>query len=176
MHWNWIRTWNITGRLPTDTFVYECAFYVVDLITSASDSDFCCHVCMCQKFILNLHYPDSWVWFLPWLNHVWFVLWQCRGNFIICYVVQPRHWQAGICWWPTVRFMLRGASYSLSTSHLTAHVVDVWGGHCDSHKFAAQSFWVMWFPPFAICSTDCTFPCPHIENGSLNALQYIQKT
>lgn len=50
----------------------------------------------------------------------------------------------------------------------------IWGGHCDSHRFAAQSFG---FCDFLlshrdhVCSTDCILPCRHIENGSINALQ-----
>ena len=49
----------------------------------------------------------------------------------------------------------------------------IWGGHCNSHRFAAQSFG---FCDFLLshcdhmCSTDCILPCWHIENGSINAL------
>ena len=43
MYWNWIRIWNSTGRLPTDTFVDKCVFYAVNLLRSACESDFCCH-------------------------------------------------------------------------------------------------------------------------------------
>jgi hypothetical protein len=50
----------------------------------------------------------------------------------------------------------------------------IWGGHCDSHRFAAQSFGfcdLLLSHCDHMCSTDCILPCQHIEKGSINALQ-----